>query len=216
MTKTNAVVCLPTRNEEKSMALMIEKIKSLNLPLFITDANSTDRTVDIAREYGVKNYERKYGVGKGSGMRTAIDVAEQLGYEVIVFLDCDCTYPPEEIPRLLSFLPEYDVVIGVRAKKNIPLLRRLPNLFHTLVLNVLFFSNLHDINSGMRALKINKMKNLTAESFDIEAEMSCKAIKRKLKIKEIPIEYHERIGVSSVRIRDGLLILFRILKERFN
>jgi glycosyltransferase involved in cell wall biosynthesis len=212
--RLKAVVCLPTRNEEKSIATMISKINSLGLPLFITDANSTDKTVQIAALHGIKNYKRD-GIGKGWGIRKAIKVAEKQGYDIIVFLDCDCTYPPEDIPKLLSRFPKYDMVIGTRGMKNIPETHRLPNLFHTTAVNLLFFGRYTDINSGMRAFKVKKMRGLRSEGFDIEAEMSCKALKRGLKIKEIPIKYRKRVGESKIKVRDGLIILWRIVKERF-
>lgn len=212
--KTKAVVCLPTRNEEKSIATMIAKIKSLGLPIFITDANSTDKTVQIAALHGIKNYKRD-GIGKGWGIRKAIQVADKQGFDVIVFLDCDCTYPPEDIPKLISRFPKYDMVIGTRGMENIPGSHRLPNIFHTMAINLLFLGKYQDINSGMRAFKVKKMKGLCAEGFDIEAEMSCKALKRGLKIKEIPIHYRKRVGESKIKVSDGIKIFWRIIKERF-
>jgi len=57
---------------------------------------------------------------------------------------------------------------------------------------------------------------LNANGFDIEAQITIKAIKNKFKIKEIPIKYKERLGQSKIRIKDGFLILSRIIKERLS
>ena len=214
-----AVVCLPTRNEKDSIRLMIDQIKGLGLPLFISDQSSTDGTIEIAGKNNVKVYQRD-GSGKGFGMRKAVEVAKMLGYDVLVTIDCDCTYPSDKIPGLLRKIEEgSEMAIGVRDVKNIPPLHRLPNMAHTMAINILYlrwFGNwLHDINSGMRAFRLDKIRPFRSGGFDVEAEITIRAIKDGLKISEIPVSYEKRIGESKIRIRDGFSILWRIVKERF-
>ena len=214
-----AVVCLPTRNEKDSIQLMIDSITKLGLPLFISDESSTDGTIAIAEKNNVPVYQRD-GSGKGYGMKKAVEVARQLGYDVLVTIDCDCTYPSGRIPALLKLVEDgAGMVIGVRNMKNIRALHRLPNIIHTWAINILFFrffgSQLHDINSGMRAFRLDKIRKFRSKGFDIEAEITIRAIKDGLKIKEIPVEYEKRVGESKIRIKDGFTILLRIVKERF-
>ncbi len=214
-----AVVCLPTRNEKDSIQIMIDQIRKLKLPLFISDQNSTDGTIVIADKNSVPVYQRD-GSGKGYGMRKAVEVARKLGYDVLVTIDCDCTYPSERIPALLKLVEEgAGMVIGVRNMKNIRPLHRLPNIIHTWAINILFFrffgNQLHDINSGMRAFRLDKIKPFRSKGFDVEAEITIRAIKDGLKIKETPVEYEKRVGESKIRIKDGFTILMRIVKERF-
>lgn len=207
------IVCLPTKNEKKSIKLMIDKIKNLGLPLFIVDSNSKDGTIEIAKKNRIEVFQS--AEGKGCGVQKALVVAKKKKFDILFLIDCDNTYPCEDIPKFISYFPEYDKVIGVRNMKDITFLHRLPNMFHTFLLNILFFGKLHDINSGMRAFKIDKLKELNSKGFDIEAEMSCKALKNRLKIKEVPITYKKRIGDSKIRVKDGFIILWRIIKERF-
>ncbi|MBI2140846.1 glycosyltransferase [Candidatus Woesearchaeota archaeon] len=216
-----AVVCLPTRNEKDSIQPMIDSIKKLRLPLFISDENSTDGTQEIARKNHVRVFQRD-GKGKGYGMRKAVEVARQLGYDVLVTIDCDCTYPAGKITDLLKAIEGgADMVIAVRNMKNIRPLHRLPNKIHTLAINILFFrffgrrNWLHDINSGMRAFRLGRIRPFRSKGFDIEAEITVRAIKDGLKIAEIPVEYEKRVGESKIRIKDGFTILMRIIKERF-
>ena len=213
------VVCLPTRNEKDSIQIMIDSIKKLKLPLFISDENSTDGTIAIAEKNKVPVYQRD-GKGKGYGMKKAVEVAKKLGYDVLVTIDCDCTYPTERIPALLKAIDDgAGMVIGVRNMKNIRKRHRLPNKVHTWAINFLFFrffnNWLHDINSGMRAFRLDKIKPFKSKGFDIEAEITIRAIKDGLKIREIPVEYEKRVGESKIRIKDGFTILMRIVKERF-
>ena len=213
------VVCLPTRNEKDSVQAMIDSIRKLKLPLFISDENSSDGTIAIAEKNKVPVYQRD-GRGKGFGMRKAVEVAKKLGFDVLVTIDCDCTYPTGKIPELLKLVDSgAGMVIGVRNMKNIRLLHRLPNLVHTWAINILFFrwfgNRLHDINSGMRAFRLDRIRQFRSKGFDIEAEITIRAIKDGLKIREIPVEYEKRVGESKIRIKDGFTILMRIIKERF-
>lgn len=193
---------------------MIDEIKKLSLPIIVIDENSTDKTIEIARSKGVEVYQRD-GSGKGAGVISAIKIAEKQGYMVIVLIDCDATYSPTYIPELLKYFPENDMVIGSRNIKSVRLLHRMPNMIHTQLINILFNANLHDINSGLRAIKISKIKTLlNAHGFDIEAQITIKALKHKFRIKEIAIEYNKRLGSSKIRIKDGFVILGRIIKER--
>lgn len=214
-----AVVCLPTRNEKDSIQAMIGQIKALKLPLFISDENSTDGTIAIAERNKVRVFQRD-GSGKGFGMRKAVEVARKLGYDVLVTIDCDCTYPSERIPDLLKKIDEgAGMVIGVRSMRNIRKRHRLPNLAHTWAINILFFrlfgNRLHDINSGMRAFRLDRIRPFRSKGFDIEAEITIRAIKDGLKVAEIPVSYEKRVGESKIRIKDGFTILWRIVKERF-
>lgn len=215
----NPVVCLPTRNEKDSIQIMIDRVKAIGLPLFISDEKSSDGTVEIAAKNNVQVYQRD-GAGKGFGMRKAVEVARSLGYDTLVTIDCDCTYPVDKIPELLKMVDSgAEMVIGVRDMGNIRWLHKLPNIVHTWVINLLFFrwfgNWLHDINSGMRAFRIGKLKPFRSKGFDIEAEITIRAIKDGLRIVEMPVSYNKRVGESKIRIKDGFTILGRIVKERF-
>jgi len=205
-------VCLPTRNEKENIQRMIDSLKPLGYDLFVSDENSKDGTIEIAKKNKVPVYQRD-GSGKGFGVRKALKVAKQKGYDILVFIDCDQTYPVQAIPAMVRLMDTYDMVLGARKKKNIPFLHRLGNSIHTYAIRILFGGNLTDINTGLRSMKVDKFQDLTSEGFDIEAEITSKALRKRLKIKEIPIKYEERTGRSKIRLKDGWIILRRIMKE---
>lgn len=214
--KLKAVLVLPTKNEAESIEGMIKQIRGVNIPFFVIDEKSVDGTIEKAKKLNVKVYQRK-GSGKGYGMIEGIKIASDLGYDVIAFIDCDSTYPVEKIPEMLELMSDYDMVVGTRPFNSINFFHRIGNLAHTLLINILFFANLHDINSGLRTMKIKKFVNLLdAKGFDIEAQITVRALKKRYKIKEIPIKYKERKGQSKILHRDGLIIFWKILKERFS
>ncbi len=210
-----ALVCLPTYNEIKSIEIMIDRIKDLKLDLILCDQDSTDGTIEKARSKDIPIYQRE-GCGKGWGVRRALAIAKEKEYDFLVMIDCDCTYLPEEIPSLLKFIKDYDMVVGRRDMKAIQFSHRIVNIFHTLLVNLFFGSRLGDINSGLRAMRVEKFVDLLdAKGFDIEAEISTKAVKHNFRIKEVPIKYRKRIGNSKIKPGDTFRIARRILIERF-
>lgn len=210
------LTCLPTKNEKESIQYMIDAVKKLNLDLIVCDEQSSDGTVEIALKNSVPLYQRE-GEGKGFAIKKALEIAAAQNYDFLVMIDCDYSYPPEQIPDLLKFLPEYDTVIGIRNMQRVVFSHRLVNYLHTGLINLLFNGRLKDINSGMRILRVDKFHGLfDAKDFDIEAQMSIKPLKNKLKIREVPIEYRKRRGESKIRAYHTFVILNTIIKERFS
>ena len=215
--KVKVAIALITKNEEQNIASMIDRIRSAGFKeLYVVDEKSADRTEEIARKKGVSVYQRK-GTGFGCGIMSAIEIGFKKGYDYIVRLDCDGTYPPEDIHKLLEFCPEYDLVAGCREFGKIKFMHRFPNIFFTYLANILFMSNIADINSGMKAIRVKKFyKLLNAPGFDLEAQLSLRAVKKGYKMKNVRINFTERTkGKSKIKISDGVLILKRIIKERF-
>ena len=211
----NVLVCLPTRNEALSITRMVQAIRAIGFKVFVVDEHSTDGTCEIAASLNVPVYQRD-GSGKGWGVRKAVEVAAKTGQEILVLIDCDCTYAPEDIPRLLERMDGCGCVIGCRPMATISWSHRVVNYLHTGAINVLFGARLHDINSGLRALRVAAYAGrLTATGFDIEAQMTTTAVKCGWRVSEVPIQYHTRVGRSKIRVWDTVRILWRILKERF-
>lgn len=209
-------VALPTKNEAESIQEMIEQLRAIGLEdIFVVDEHSSDGTASVAQKNGVPVFQRD-GLGKGWGVRKAIQVAAEEGCEVLVIIDCDTTYPVAEIPHLLQRLATCDMVVGRRNFRSISLSRRLVNYLHTWSVNLLYGARLGDINSGLRALRVAPFRGLLdAPGFDIEAQITVRALKRGLRLREVPISYRKRRGSSKIRPQDTFVILFRILKERF-
>ncbi len=216
-------VVLPTKNEEENIEYMIKEIKKYcKYPIFIVDEQSTDNTIKIAKKLKVKCFQRKKE-GYGEGVKEGLKIAKERGFSHIVLLDCDGSYPPRYIPMLVKYAKQgYDIVTTARNMKDIIFLHRIANIFHTKLTNLLYLTRLKDINTGMKILKIDKfIGKLKASGMDLTAEILLLAIKRRYKIKQIPIEYKDRRrykdrGKSKIKIKDGFTIMFRIIKERFS
>ena len=225
MTKADnsgVMVVIPTLNEEKNIAEVIQKLNQMDYHnILIVDANSRDRTVEIAKEFGV-NVIMQNGRGKGAALRQAFN-HDGLDGNSIVMMDADGSTSPEEIPRFIEALNSgADLVKGSRFlssgySEDMNLIRRIGNQFFILLVNLFWSTNYTDLCYGFGAFRRHALKtlrpHLTSTDFEIETEICIKAKKLGLKVVEVPsVELRRRYGKSNLfAFKDG----FRILKKIF-
>ncbi len=126
----------------------------------------------------------------------------------IVIGDGDDTYDFLEMPKLLEPLKrgEADLVIGSRFKGKIlpeamPWLHRyIGNPLLTKILNILFKTGVSDAHSGFRAFTREALErmDLKCHGMEFASEMIIEAVRRGLRIKEVPITYYPRQGESKL------------------
>lgn len=208
-------------NEEKAVARVIRDIRAAapGAEIVIVDS-STDRTAEIAAGLGAKVVRQFPPKGYGAAMDCALRSASG---DVVVTLDCDNTYPADQIPRLAAFVLEegFDVVDASRLAKRpkaMPLINFLANKGFACLASLLFGTVLTDLHSGMRAYKRELIQNL---SYDwrgpaLPVELLLKPLKQRAKIKFTFIDYHERMGQSTMQpLPSAWWTLKRILRARF-
>ena len=228
----NLTILLPTRNEVQGLAVVVEMIPTTELKkmgwnhrLVLVDGYSTDGTVKVARDLGMTVYDQRGGIGKGMGLRQAFKHYIESGDEALVMLDPDGTYDPRDIPHLLRRMDagECDVVIGSRLRGEIDdgamgRVNYLGNHILTWAAVALYRNFISDLCTGFWAFKreaINAM-HLNSISFEIEAEMYAVCCHNKMRIREVPIRYHNRLGTAKLgSIHDGVRIMRKLLVRRF-
>lgn len=207
-------VILPCRDEEKALAGCLEKIKEvflanqINGEIIVSDS-STDSSPQIARQFGVllvKHDQAGYGLACRQGFAAASG-------RYLFLADADGSYDFGEIPKFLAQLEQgYDFVIGNRFGGKMepgamPALHRyFGNPILTFLTRLFFRVKIGDINCGLRALTKEALAQLNLQTTGMEfaSEMVIKAAKKKLKIKELPINYYQRIGQSKLHsLADG-------------
>lgn len=208
-------------NEEKAVARVIESIRSAvpDAEIVIVDS-STDRTAEIARGLGAKVIRQFPPKGYGLAMDCALKSASG---EVIVTLDCDNTYPAEQIPKLACFVLEdgYDLVDASRLAKKpsaMPWVNFWANKGFAWIASLLFFRRLTDLHSGMRAYKRTMIHELSYDPRGpaLPVELLLKPLRMGYKIKFEFIDYHERIGTSTMQpLLSAWWTVKRILRARF-
>lgn len=194
-------IIIPTLNEEEGIAKVIcsipEKIRKKS-EVIVVDV-SDDMTPVIAKKLGAKVIRT---AKKGKGRQMRLGVKKSRG-EILIFLDGDCTDPPEYIPQLLKELKSANLVLGCRYLKDFEIdnktLRRIFKVygfFITRLFRSINFKTNGDPLAGFRAIRKNDWEKLNLESddFKIETEMNVKAVKQGFVIKEVPIPHLKRCG----------------------
>ncbi len=141
----------------------------------------------------------------------------------MVTIDADCTYPPEEIPKIAGIVEngDADMVICSRfmnGRTKIRMLNYLGNIFFSRLISVLTGKKITDASSGMRAIKKDVWKKIKVRSrgLDWEVEMTTRVLRQGYKVAEVPIKYSDRVGVSKLNpFADGFRFFFAIMRGRF-
>lgn len=202
-------VILPCLNEEESIAICIDKClevfkqQNISAEIIVVDNGSTDGSADIARSKGVRVVEQNIR-GYGAAYLKGID--EACG-DYIVMGDADDSYDFFEIPLLLERLDtDSEFVIGSRflgkmTKGAMSFSHKyIGNPILTTMLNLYFKARISDAHSGFRAIKrsVFDRLNLKTTGMEFASEMIVAALREKVKIVEVPITYHPRIGTSKL------------------
>jgi hypothetical protein len=220
-TDLSVSLVIPARNEAPNIAWVLQQVPSFVTEVVLVDGNSTDVTVATARRYRPDiRVVVQHGTGKGDALRAGFLAATG---DVIVMMDADGSMSPHEISHYVHFLENgYDFVKGSRfvgggGSLDITRLRRLGNRFLLGLFNTLYDAQLTDLCYGFCAFHRHYLQHLqlTATGFEIEAEMTVRAMRTGLRIAEVPsLEMPRRTGSSNLRaMRDGLRILRTVLHD---
>jgi glycosyltransferase involved in cell wall biosynthesis len=202
-------VILPCQNEEQALPFCLNQIKetikknNLSAEVIVSDS-STDQSPEIAKKENVVLIKHDKD-GYGLAYLEAFKIARG---KYIFMADADGTYDFGEIPNFINYLKDgYDFVLGNRfagkiEKGAMPLRNKyLGNPFLSGILRIFFNTKIKDSHCGMRAItkKALQKLNLQTAGMEFASETIIKALKNNLKIKEIPINYYQRKGLSKLR-----------------
>jgi glycosyltransferase involved in cell wall biosynthesis len=212
---------IPVRNEARNVGWVLEQIASDVDEIILVDGNSTDVTLITARRCRPDvRVVPQQGAGKGSALRTGFLAATG---DIIVMMDADGSMSPQEIRHYLHFLENgYDFVKGSRfisggGSLDITPFRGLGNWFLLTVFNTAYDAHLTDLCYGFCAFHRRYLDHLqlSATGFEIEAEMTVRAMQAGLRIAEVPsLELPRRSGASNLHaIRDGIRVLRTVLRH---
>lgn len=216
-------VLIPCYNEELTIKKVVEDFKKElpNADIYVYNNNSSDKTVEIAKEAGaiVRN---EYKQGKGNVVKRMF---EDIEADIYVLVDGDDTYPASSVHDLIKPVLEEraDMVVGDRLsngtykKENKRIFHNFGNILVSRAINLSFGSNLNDIMTGYRVFSRKMVKNLpiTTKKFEVETEMTLQALDKNFIIMEIPIEYRDRPRGSNSKlntISDGIKVIKEIIR----
>ena len=227
-------IIIPVFNEEKTVHLILNKIKSTTLinniakEVIVVNDCSSDDTSRILKNYinsnidlDIKFFEHSKNMGKGAALHTGINKATG---DFTIIQDADLEYNPEEYNLLLKPVVEgfADVVYGSRfmggnAHRVLFFWHTIGNKFLTTLSNVFTNLNLTDMETCYKLFNTKMLQSLVLKEkkFGFEPEVTAKIAKiPKIRIYEVGISYYGRTYDEGKKIgwKDGVHAIFCILK----
>jgi glycosyltransferase involved in cell wall biosynthesis len=209
---TDTVVFIPALNEEANLPDVLDELRA-GLPdadVLVVDDGSTDRTADVAREYGALVLSFGENRGLREGVAAGYRYAEEHAYAFVGRVDADGQHPVEELRRLLDRVraDECDVAVGSRfvSGEGYEAHRYEPSAsrrFGTAVLRRAMRFALgrpfHDATSGLYAVNARAMPILARpfESGAPEVEALLRLQQAGLRVDEVPVHMRERASGES-------------------
>ncbi|MFE7776725.1 glycosyltransferase family 2 protein [Streptomyces sp. NPDC057445] len=215
-------VVIPAMNEAENLPYVFETLPEWIHEVVLVDGNSTDDTVNVARELWPEVKVVKQ-VGKGKGDALISGFAACTG-DIIVMVDADGSADGQEIVSYVSALVGgADFAKGSRfanggGTDDMTPVRKLGNRLLCAVVNAKFGARYTDLCYGYNAFWRHCLDRITLDctGFEIETLMNIRVVKAGLRVQEVPSHEYLRIhGVSNLSaVRDGLRVLKVILKEK--
>jgi glycosyltransferase involved in cell wall biosynthesis len=218
------VVVMPAYNAEKTLVQTYSEIpKDIVDTVILTDDASSDRTVEVAKELGIKTLVHDANKGYGSNQKTCYLEALKENPDIIIMLHPDYQYTPKLITAMASMIAfgVYDVVLASRIlgrgalRGGMPLYKYIANRLLTVIENILIGYKLTEYHTGYRAYtsevlrKIPFLKN--SDDFVFDNEIIAQIVYFGFKVAEIscPTKYFPE--ASSINFRRSVKYGFGVL-----
>jgi glycosyltransferase involved in cell wall biosynthesis len=221
-------VLIPVYNEKNTLRELVEAVQAVPLKkeIILVDDGSTDGTRELIRQQfsgseGFKVIFHEKNKGKGAAIRTGIAAATG---DAVIIQDADLEYNPMDFLPLTQALEKNsaNIVFGSRflaGKKVTSAWHRAVNYLLTALTNALYGSRLTDMETCYKLFRARTLKELPLESdgFEIEVELTAKALRAGERIIEIPVSYKGRSYHEGKKIgwRDGVKAVGCLWKYRF-
>ena len=184
------IVCMPAYNEENLIFDLIKKIEPFVDKVVVCDDGSTDKTEQKARDAGAHVIRHKKNLGKGGAMKSLFNYAKNIDADIVITMDGDGQFLPEEIPRIMKPVIEQkaDVVLGYRFDDadDMPTYRKFGNKFLDKMTSLASELPFRDTQGGFRAYskKAIQLIKFSTNGFGVDSEIVVNASKQNLKIVE--------------------------------
>jgi len=209
-----ALVIIPTYNERENLAQIVPQVlkQDERLEVLVVDDSSPDGTGALADRLGTEDRrvhclhrDSKEGLGRAylAGFRWALSRK----YDAIFEMDADFSHDPAALPRFLEAIEGADLVIGSRYKTGVnvinwPISRLLLSLAANLYARRVTGLPLTDSTGGFKCFRREvlaaiDLDNVRSNGYAFQIEMSFRAWKKKFRLVEIPIVFHERVEGQS-------------------
>ena len=208
-------VSMITMNEEGAVAKVVGDIRRVvpDAEILLVDS-SKDRTAEIAQKLGCRVIKQFPPQGYGPAMDRAVREASG---DIVITLDCDDTYPVEVIPQLVKRIEEgADLVNTTRVWRRppaMPFANFIANRVFAFGARLLLGLRTTDVHSGMRAYRKSMIDAVTwnPRGPALPVDMIAIPFRRGYKVVDVPIDYRERIGQTTLNRFESTVWTFKRL-----
>ena len=226
--KPYITLIIPAYNEEACLENSLVKAtdylvkNNINYEIITVDDGSTDKTANIAKNFGqnVKLISQPQNMGKGAAVRRGMIEGEG---EILVFSDADFSTPIYELDKILDGLRNgADVCIGSRAvdysmiKEHQPFYREFMGKTFNKIVQLFVLKGIKDTQCGFKGFTENAAKHIFSKAqidgFGFDVEILYLARHLGLRIDEIPVEWYNEERSAVNPIKDSFKMLIEIFK----
>ncbi len=187
-------VIIPTYNESRAIAGLINQIIKLGLEVVIVDDGSADDTAKIALASGAKVLVNRKNIGKGAALIKGYHYALEHGFDAVISMDGDGQHACADLPAFIQKAQSStsSLIVGNRMGKTgqMPFVRVATNFLMSKFISLLVKQHIPDTQCGFRLIKkelLSKL-DLSTSKYETETEVLIKAASWGAKIESIPVK----------------------------
>jgi glycosyltransferase involved in cell wall biosynthesis len=195
-------VIIPAWNEEKTIVKVIRKTPNKilgfsSVEVIVVDDGSKDNTASLAKKAGAMVVKHNRNRGYAVAFRTGLDAAMKAGAGVVVNIDADMQFNPQDIPKLTTAIvrDEADMVTASRLMNakmipvNMPKAKIWGNRLFTGLINLITGERFYDTQCGFRAYSQEAVLRMNLfGTFNYSQELFIDLVNKGMRIKEVPVE----------------------------
>ena len=199
----STLVCIPAFNEEKIIGKMVKECLKYSDQVIVCDDGSTDKTFEEAELAGAICLKHKKNLGKGAALKSLFNYAKKVNFDIIITIDGDGQFLPEEIPKLRKPIENNstDIVIGNRFSdmSEMPTYRKFGNKILDKMTNLASDLPIEDSQSGYRAYSKKSIEEIEFDmkGFGSDAEILIDASRKGFRISEEKVKVIYNTGMKT-------------------
>ncbi len=217
MSSESLSIILPAKDEATNLRTILPELVKLSgkAEIIVVDDGSTDDTVSVCREFGVRVLSHPYSLGNGAAVKTG---ARNATGEILLFMDADGQHDVGDISRLLEHMDRgYDMVVGARQSgTHASIARLIGNITYNKIASFMTGYRIEDLTSGFRAVRARHFRKfiyLLPNGFSYPTTSTMAFLRSGLPIMYVPIRGGKREGKSHIHmLRDGVRFFIIILR----
>jgi len=227
------LIIIPTYNEVSNVPEIIKMIEATisNAHILFVDDGSEDGTAHFIKNHSeflrkIFIIEREKKLGLGTAYITGFKWGLKNKYDAICQMDADLSHNPIYLPKMLTLLSKYDLVIGSRyvqdgGVENWGIIRKFISRFGSIYARFILSLPIKDLTGGYNLWKAHTLqtiisKKIRSEGYSFQIELKYRAFQKNFKIKEFPIFFKDRIvGQSKMSFKIFIEAFYRVIQIRF-